>query len=506
MFYGRFVEPVEIGAGAFGTVYQALEPKAGRSVALKESACGRSSSAALRIQEMKREYELIKQLKHDNIVTVFDFLTGDDGYVVISMELASGGSLRDLLRKNKFRLYESTIRNYALGALSGLEYLHAKGVLHCDIKPENLVLCGSTVKLCDFGLSKQCLGSSADGHHTANINGTPRYMAPELWDTNTYTQASDIWALGCTLAELATGSRPWEGSIRPDAHHYAVMFFVHGLLANPAAYDPSKVVPGHLTHTLRTMLEGMLRLDATKRPTATECLQSLYFAHGDSWRDDEGIESEDYYDALLCEIHTHPPRELASSSPDVVSPKDRRSQGFLGEETDGATRISSATTDFGVSEQSRRKVTTRSSVSASWSVSQAPQGDQPRRRAAAATSSCKKATDVKKSISRDEEAGRPLTTTSTALKVESFPECKALPLRATDAFLWVFQNGRRPCPYDADAQIAIEAAYQSKQETVVITTIRMLDALPGQYEIDFIKMRQRNTKTNYLRKVERRVQ
>ncbi|CUG93839.1 protein kinase, putative [Bodo saltans] len=471
MFYGRFVEPVEIGAGAFGTVYQALDPKAGRYVALKESACGKSNSACVRIEGMKQEYELIKKLHHENIVTVFDFFAADDGYVVISMELASGGSLRELLRKTKFRLFESTVRHYAMGALRGLEYLHNKGVLHCDIKPENIVLSGSMVKLCDFGLSKQCVGSSADGHHTQNISGTPRYMAPELWDTNTYTQASDIWALGCTLAELASGNRPWDGSIKPDSHHYAIMFFVHGLLANPGAYDATKVVPGHLTKSFRELLTQMLTLDPSKRPSATQCLQASYFLEGDSWRDDEGMEAEDSYDALLVGVHSTP----TVTKEFDVTPSISRAD------------VSSSQNDNNTTMMAPRR------TSASSGESGSPASPDGNRKLTSATRE-KKVSVVARPVAELTRSRHPTQTRAAVIA----------PKATQDAPVWLFQNGRTPVAYEVQVQRDIEAAFQEKRPVFIVHCIRILDGKECSYEIDFDKMTQRNMKTNYRRKVMRR--
>lgn len=446
-------------------MYQALEPKAGRSVALKECACGRSSSAAIRIEDMKREYELIKTLQHENIVTVYDFIASEDGFVVVSMELASGGSLRQLLRKTKFRLFESTVRHYAMCALRGLEYLHKKNVLHCDIKPENIVLIGSTVKLCDFGLSKQCVGTSADGHHTQNISGTPRYMAPELWDTNTYTQASDIWALGCTLAELASGHFPWAGAVAPDAHHYAVVFFVHGLLANPAAYDPTNVVPGHLTTAFRDLLCQMLQLDASKRPTATECLQASYFLAGDSWRTDEGMESEDSYDLLLNGAHASP-----ATTSEML-----------------ATQSNSAGTTWAATDSSKTAGLVHASPSRSLtSTVVAELGAQPQPQRVASSRR-------RLPLHAAEETRRTIRS--------SDEEVRTKPSQAPATFVWAFQNGRSQVKYDDKAQVTIEEAYHAKWKTVVVTTTRLLDGKIGSYEIDFERMTQRNTATNYRRKV-----
>lgn len=169
------------------------------------------------------EFNLIKSLCHDNVIRVYDFIAINDRPPVIVMELAPDGSLKDRLTVPQLRLYESAARGIAIGMLRGLEYLHSNNILHCDIKPSNILLFGSTVKFCDFGLSKRCDVSASEGYRTEKLFGSPLYMALEIFNERTYTQASDIWVLGCTLVELVSGKVPWAdvtpraGAVPPDS-------------------------------------------------------------------------------------------------------------------------------------------------------------------------------------------------------------------------------------------------------------------------------------------------
>lgn len=116
----------------------------------------------------------------------------------------------------------------------------------------------------------------SERHQSSTLFGTPLYIAPELIKSRTYTQASDMWALGCTIVELASGKNPWEVAIMPGATATVLrtVHALHAVFTNPG-YDPAAVVPAHLTSQLRELLCRMLQLDPSKRPTATECLQEL---------------------------------------------------------------------------------------------------------------------------------------------------------------------------------------------------------------------------------------
>ncbi len=134
-----------------------------------------------------------------------------DGQVVIASEYVAGGSLHEWMQAQGGKAPSlEEIVTLTNGILSGLDYLHRVGLTHRDLKPENVLLQDGIPRLTDFGLARVL----KSGVRTANISGTPRYMAPETF-SGSYSIASDLWAVGVLLYELLSGGVP-SGSSRPD--------------------------------------------------------------------------------------------------------------------------------------------------------------------------------------------------------------------------------------------------------------------------------------------------
>jgi serine/threonine protein kinase len=148
---------------------------------------------------------LLSQLEHKNIVRYVGHSFRDSN-INIFLELMAGGSISSLLKKyGSFN--ERLIQIYTNQILQGLEYLHINNIVHRDIKGGNvLVDKNGTCKLADFGNSKRLYSELEDDNQ---IKGTAHWMAPEVIKQNKYGRYSDIWSLGCTIIEMATGSPPW---------------------------------------------------------------------------------------------------------------------------------------------------------------------------------------------------------------------------------------------------------------------------------------------------------
>ncbi|KAK1258897.1 Mitogen-activated protein kinase kinase kinase NPK1 [Acorus gramineus] len=135
---------------------------------------------------------------------------GDHRYNLF-LEYASRGSLHDLIRSDGAPLQESVARRYARSVLLGLRHVHDKGFVHCDVKLRNVLVFNDDrqqVKIADFGLAKRA-STKAD---CGKFRGTPLYMAPESVLHGEYEPPSDVWAFGCTVAEMMTGSTVWRGT------------------------------------------------------------------------------------------------------------------------------------------------------------------------------------------------------------------------------------------------------------------------------------------------------
>ena len=204
----QVLRDVPMGEGSYGKVYRAWDEVVGCYLAAKELPLDASKAHNVAVREVLQEYTVLTELSHPNIVRVVAFmvlrLTAR-----IYMEWMPSGSLQDVLRHHpRGMLRESVVRRYARDVLSGLAFLHSRGVIHRDVKPGNMLLSSDgTVKLTDFGTSLVLSGN----HRTlesSSVTGTAAYMAPECVQ-GTYSSASDIWSFGCSVVHLVSGTVPW---------------------------------------------------------------------------------------------------------------------------------------------------------------------------------------------------------------------------------------------------------------------------------------------------------
>ena len=186
----------EIGRGAFGVVYIGRHIRTGELVAIKEMDVQGAD-------ELRTEFEIMRHLNHENIVSVRDFEVGKK-HARLYLEWVAGGSLAEILRHRQID-DERLLAAYMRQILEGLAYLHENNVLHRDIKPRNILVDHKGgLKLTDFGLSRHL----ASMHDKTKCAGTPIYMAPEVMHGR-FSVGSDIWALGATMCEMVTGQLPW---------------------------------------------------------------------------------------------------------------------------------------------------------------------------------------------------------------------------------------------------------------------------------------------------------
>jgi serine/threonine protein kinase len=205
----------EIGRGGAGVVYQAIDLKLKRDIALKVL-CRQGEK---QIDHCLQEARLAAQLNHPNIIDIYDVNVEAQ---CIAMEFISGGTLRDLLKASAPLPLEQA-RSIVIRICRGLDAAHQAGVLHSDIKPRNIfVLSHQQIKIGDFGIAHitQC-GQDAFAQLSAQI-GTLPYMSPEQIRGNHLSAASDIYAVGVVLYEMLTGSPPFTRGDLAYHHAYTV--------------------------------------------------------------------------------------------------------------------------------------------------------------------------------------------------------------------------------------------------------------------------------------------
>nr|GLL43705.1 mitogen-activated protein kinase kinase kinase 2-like [Ipomoea trifida] len=202
-----------LGSGSYGQVYLAVQPENMEIAAVKSGTMVNRGINSL-IQEGQFLYSLRAS---PYIVRCFGEDTSvENGVEVYNLllEYATGGTLGDLLRSREGGLPESDVAWYAYQLLKGIHHVHSLGFVHCDIKPDNVLVflrrhARNWIKLCDFGLAKTAGGSNFFGD---NHRGALRYAPPESLRWRQYDAPKDIWALGCIVVQMITGKPAWEFS------------------------------------------------------------------------------------------------------------------------------------------------------------------------------------------------------------------------------------------------------------------------------------------------------
>jgi serine/threonine-protein kinase len=202
---GRYQLGRTLGSGGMAIVYQAHDRELGRVVAVKRLADNLSHDRSFR-DRFLREAQLAARLSHPRLVRVYDFGHDPDGRPFIVMEYVEGGSLAETLARDGV-LSPARVTAVARDCCSGLAYAHAAGLVHRDLKPQNLLLdLDGRVKIADFGIARSLDGTSLT--LTGSVLGTAGYLAPEQAGGEQVSAAADIYGLGVTLHQLATGTLP----------------------------------------------------------------------------------------------------------------------------------------------------------------------------------------------------------------------------------------------------------------------------------------------------------
>jgi serine/threonine protein kinase len=253
-----------LGRGASGAVVSLFAAgEEGELVAVK-SAGGAAGEAQLR-----REGGIMASLRSPHVLPCLGFRAAAGGEFQLLLEFAPGGSLADELGRNGGRLGEPAVRAYAADVARGIAYLHGEeeSVVHGDVKARNVVIgADGRAKLADFGCARRA-GSKGP------IGGTPAFMSPEVARGEEQGPAADVWALGCTVIEMATGRAPWADLDLDDV--VAVVRLIGYTDAVPAA-------PAWLSAEAKDFLDKCLRRDASERWTAAQLLEHPFLAFAGS--------------------------------------------------------------------------------------------------------------------------------------------------------------------------------------------------------------------------------
>ena len=242
----RLIDPIAHGGTA--EVWRAHDEKLARPVAIKLIHAGADPT---RVQE---EAQALARLNHPHIANVFDYgAWGEQAYVV--MELVEGRPLADVLADGPLPWREAV--TYCGQAAAALAAAHARGLVHRDVTPANLMLTGSGVKLIDFGLS--AVEGQPEADPDGGLRGTPAYVAPERLRDRAVAPAADVYSLGSVLYRALSGRLPWQASTAPE------FWFKQ----SSTAPDPLPAIDG-LPDEVAAACRRCLAVDPANRPTAAE--------------------------------------------------------------------------------------------------------------------------------------------------------------------------------------------------------------------------------------------
>ncbi|XP_071178743.1 serine/threonine-protein kinase 36-like isoform X5 [Mytilus edulis] len=255
-----------IGEGSFGKVYKGRKKFSSQVVALKF--IPKVGKPEKELRNLRREIEIMRNLHHTNIIEMLDSFETDKEVVVVT-DYAEGELFQIL--EDDGSLPEEQVQVIACQLVSALYYLHSHRILHRDMKPQNILLGkGGIIKLCDFGFAR---AMSFNTLVLTSIKGTPLYMSPELVEEKPYDHTADLWALGCILYELFTGTPPF--------YTNSIFQLVSLIIKDPVKW------PKNMSSIFKDFLQGLLTKNPRSRLAWPDLLMHPFVGDGVTVKDED---------------------------------------------------------------------------------------------------------------------------------------------------------------------------------------------------------------------------
>ncbi len=256
----RFTIQDVLGRGAQGVVYLAHDPQLDRDVAIKSVSLKANFQQQHKIDHLLQEARTVSKLQHPNIVSIYD--VGSDQFTpYLVLEYVKGESLYSMIRKN---LPEQQAIRIMRDVLSGVAAAHSKGIIHCDLKPANIIITPTgQAKVADFGLALLADSQQEDDDQLA---GTPQYMAPEYIETRKHQTVSDVFSLGLVFYQLITGKLAVDGE---DVYQLL------NAIANEPITPPSSIKPEIDEKINALIMKALEKAPEDRYQDASEMLSAL---------------------------------------------------------------------------------------------------------------------------------------------------------------------------------------------------------------------------------------
>ncbi|KAM4571051.1 serine/threonine-protein kinase WNK3 isoform 7-T11 [Fundulus diaphanus] len=301
---GRFLKfDIELGRGAFKTVYKGLDTETWVEVAWCELQDRKLTKAEQ--QRFKEEAEMLKGLQHPNIVRFYDswesVLRGKKCIVLVT-ELMTSGTLKTYLKRFKV-MKPKVLRSWCRQILKGLHFLHTRTppIIHRDLKCDNIFITGPTgsVKIGDLGLATLMRTSFAK-----SVIGTPEFMAPEMYEEH-YDESVDVYAFGMCMLEMATSEYPYS-----ECQNAAQIYRKVTSGIKPASFDKVN------DPEIKEIIEGCIRQNKSQRLSIRDLLNHAFFAEDTGVRVELAEEDTGTQDCLALRIWVEDPKKLKGKHKD----------------------------------------------------------------------------------------------------------------------------------------------------------------------------------------------